>query len=561
MSRFGIGQPVRRVEDQRFLTGRSRYVDDIELPRMLHGAVVMSPHAHARIRGIDIEPALESPGVELVLTGEDAKADGLGGIPPLFMPEDMGGPKGYRTFRPLLEPAKVRYVGDRVAFVVARTPEEARVAAERVEVDYEPLPAAVSVEDAAREGAPKVWDDNAAGNLAFPLMMGNKEATEAAFAKARHTASVRLYNNRISANAMEPRAADWRFFKRFVYALHELAEPSRRALDPRGCHLQDSRDQAARDLARRRRRLRHEGRHLSRGRPGAVGLAQAGRPVKWVATRTESLLGDNHGRDQLITAEMALDENGKILAVRAQALHAVGAYVTNAGVVPVLCSLRNIPNVYVVPAMLVASKATFTHTTPLGPYRGAGRPEASYVIERLMDEAARKLDLDPVELRRRNFIPPSAMPYNTTRAGPSAAAGWTTTPASSPAHRPLPRDFRLGRLRRAARRFGVEGKLRGRALISTSSTPAFSTSAWSCASTRAAWSPSSPARIRTARATPRPMRSSSGLARCAVREHPLGPGRHRRGSVRPRHVRLAQRHARQHGPASAPPTRSSRRAS
>src|SRR5512138_419715 len=207
MKRFGIGQPVRRVEDQRFLTGRSRYVDDIELPHMLHGAVVMSPHAHARIRGIDVQAAIESPGVELVLTGKDANADGLGGIPPLFMPEDMGGPKGYRTFRPLLEPAKVRYVGDRVAFVVARTPEEARIAAERVEVDYEPLPAAVSVEDAAREGAPRVWDDNAAGNLAFPLMMGNREATEAAFAKARHTVSVRLYNNRISANAMEPRAA------------------------------------------------------------------------------------------------------------------------------------------------------------------------------------------------------------------------------------------------------------------------------------------------------------------------------------------------------------------
>jgi carbon-monoxide dehydrogenase large subunit len=148
--------------------------------------------------------------------------------------------------------------------------------------------------------------------------------------------------------------------------------------------------------------------------------------VKWVATRTESLLGDNHGREQLIGAEMALDENGKILAVRAQALHSVGAYVTNAGVVPVLCALRNIPSVYVVPAMLVASKATFTHTTPLGPYRGAGRPEASYVIERLMDEAARKLDIDPVELRRRNYIPPGAMPYNTAAGWTvGAAVGWT----------------------------------------------------------------------------------------------------------------------------------------
>src|ERR1044071_7348791 len=207
MNRYGIGQAVRRVEDQRFLTGRARYVDDIQLPHMLHGAVVMSPHAHARIKSISFEEAAKIPGVHLVLTGEDAKREGLGGIPPLFMPEDMGGPKGYRTFRPLLEPAKARYVGDRIAFVVADTPELARIAAEKVEVEYEMLPAAVNVEDAAKDGAPKVWDDNAAGNLAFPLMMGNKEATEAAFAKAKHTVSVRLYNNRISANAMEPRAA------------------------------------------------------------------------------------------------------------------------------------------------------------------------------------------------------------------------------------------------------------------------------------------------------------------------------------------------------------------
>src|ERR687891_2979271 len=145
MTRFGIGQPVRRVEDQRFLTGRSRFVDDIQLPHMLHGAVVMSPHAHARIVSINQKPALDLPGVHLVLTGEDAKKENLGGIPPLFMPEDMGGPKGYRTFRPLLEPAKARYVGDRIAFVVAETPEQARIAAELVEIDWEPLPAVVNV--------------------------------------------------------------------------------------------------------------------------------------------------------------------------------------------------------------------------------------------------------------------------------------------------------------------------------------------------------------------------------------------------------------------------------
>src|SRR5436190_23416813 len=180
MNRNGIGQPVRRVEDQRFLTGGARYVDDIQLPHLLHGAVVMSPHAHARIKSISVAEALKLPGVHLVLTGQDAKQEGLGGIPPLFMPEDMGGPKGYRTFRPLLEPTKARYVGDRIAFVVADTPELARIAAENVEIEWEPLPAVVNVEGAAKAGAPKVWDDGTSNTAAFPLMMGNKEATDKA---------------------------------------------------------------------------------------------------------------------------------------------------------------------------------------------------------------------------------------------------------------------------------------------------------------------------------------------------------------------------------------------
>jgi aerobic carbon-monoxide dehydrogenase large subunit len=428
MNRYGIGQPVRRVEDQRFLTGRARYVDDIQLPHMLHGAVLMSPHAHARIKSIDASAAQAMPGVHLILTGADAQREKLGGIPPLFMPEDMGGPKGYRTFRPLLEAAKARYVGDRIAFVVADTPELARIAAERVEVDYEPLAAVVNLQEAAKEGAPKVWDDNQAGNLAFPLMMGNKDATDAAFAKAKHTVSVRLYNNRITANAMEPRACIGEYNAAddayTLYTSSQNPHGVRTILCGPVFHLPEI-------------KLRVVSPDVGGGfgmkgdiypEDGLVLWAskRLRRPVKWVATRTESLLGDNHGRDQLISAEMALDESGKILAVRAQALHAVGAYVTNAGVVPVLCALRNIPNVYVVPAMLVASKATFTHTTPLGPYRGAGRPEASYVIERLMDEAARKLNIDPVELRRLNYIPPSAMPYNTTANWTvGAPVGWT----------------------------------------------------------------------------------------------------------------------------------------
>jgi len=428
MSRNGIGQPVRRVEDQRFLTGRSRYVDDIVLPHMLHGAVVMSPHAHARIKGISVEKALEMPGVHLVLTGAEAKAEGLGGIPPLFMPEDMGGPKGYRTFRPLLEHAKARYVGDRIAFVVADSPELARVAAELVEVDYEPLPAVVSVADAAKEGAPKVWDDNAMGNLAFPLMMGNKDATDAAFSKAKHVASVRLYNNRITANTMEPRATLGAFdSSENSFVLYTSSQ------NPHG--VRGILCAAVFKIPDNKLRVISPDVGGGFGMKGDVypedGLVlwasrRLGRPVKWVGTRSESLQTDNHGRDQLISAEMALDENGKILGIRAQALHAVGAYVTNAGVVPVLCALRNIPSVYVVPAMLVMSKATFTHTTPLGPYRGAGRPEAAYLTERLMEEAAKKTGIDPVELRRRNYIKPEAMPYNTTAGWTvGAAVGWT----------------------------------------------------------------------------------------------------------------------------------------
>src|SRR3954466_14690845 len=386
MNRNGIGQAVRRVEDQRFLTGHARYVDDIQLPHMLHGAVLMSPHAHARIRSINVDEAMKSPGVHLILTGADAKKENIGGIPPLFMPEDMGGPKGYRTFRPLLEPAKARYVGDRIAFVVAETPEQARIAAEGVEVDYEPLPAVVAVEDAAKEGAQKVWDDNAMGNLAFPLMMGNKDATDAAFAKAKHTVSLRLYNNRITAATMETRAAigDYNHADD-NFTLYTSSQ------NPHG--VRGILAGAVFRLPEIKLRVISPDVGGGFGMKGDIypedGLVvwaskKLRRPVKGGGTRTESILTDNHGRDQLINAEMALDDNGKILAIRAQALHAVGAYVTNAGVVPVLCALRNIPNVYVVLAMLVASKATFTRMTPLGPYRGAGRPKTSYVNERLM---------------------------------------------------------------------------------------------------------------------------------------------------------------------------------
>src|SRR5262252_8815340 len=207
MAKFGIGQAVRRVEDQRFLLGQGRYVDDISLPGQCYGVTVLSPHAHARIKRVDVVKAKAAPGVLCVLTGADAVAEKLGSFTAHLMPEDFGAPKGHRTFQPLLNAEKVRFVGDRVAFVVAETLAQARDAAELVEVDYEPLAAVVSLEEAAKEGAPKVWDEDPMGNVAFRLMFGNKEATDAAFAQARHVVKLRVENNRLAPNAMEPRAA------------------------------------------------------------------------------------------------------------------------------------------------------------------------------------------------------------------------------------------------------------------------------------------------------------------------------------------------------------------
>jgi aerobic carbon-monoxide dehydrogenase large subunit len=205
VSKFGIGEPVPRLEDPRFITGRGRFVDDIDLPLQCYGVLVISPHAHARIKSIDAAAAKAAPGVLLVLTGADVEADKIGSLVPI-MPEDMGGPKGYRTLRPLLSSGKVRAVGDRVAFVVAETSQQARDAAELIAVDYEPLPAVVALEDAVKPGAPVLWD-GAPNNVAVALMMGDKAATDAAFAGAKHVVSAKLVNNRVSANSIEPRAA------------------------------------------------------------------------------------------------------------------------------------------------------------------------------------------------------------------------------------------------------------------------------------------------------------------------------------------------------------------
>ena len=329
------------------------------------------------------------------------------------MPEDMGGPKGFRTVRAILEADKVRTVGDRVAFVVAETPLQAKDAAELIEIDYEPLPAVISVEDAVKPGAPLVWDE-APNNVAFTLMMGNKDATDLAFAAAKHVISLKLNNSRITANAIEPRAAIGQYHPDDDnYTLYSTSQ------NPHGTRS----TVAGQVLGIPETKLRV----ISPDVGGGFGMKHGGypedalvvwasrrvggRPVKWTGTRSEALLGDSQGRDQIVTGDLALDERGKILGLRVNALHAMGSHVFGASMVVPLFAVRLSPGVYQIPAVHAVAKAVLTNTVALAPYRGAGRPEATFLIERLLDRAAQVLGIDPVELRRRNFIPAAAMPH------------------------------------------------------------------------------------------------------------------------------------------------------
>jgi carbon-monoxide dehydrogenase large subunit len=417
--RFGIGQPVTRTEDARFITGRGRYVADIDLPHQTHAVFLYSPHAHAIIKSIDVAAAQATPGVVAVLTGKEWVADGLGATGPEMMPEDMGGPKGYRTKRTPLAVDRARYVGERVAVVIAHTEAAARDAADKVEVSYEPLRAVTNAADAVKPGAPQIYE-GAANNICFPLRMGNAQDVEAAFARAHHVTKLELFNNRLNAVTMETRGCIGDYDEgsgRFtLYTSTQNVHGVRHQLSHQLLHVPDGRIRVvARDVGG------------GFGMKGPVypedavvvwAARRVGRPVKWIATRSEALMGDYHGRDQRVTAELALAADGKFLALRWSAVHNVGAYIEGAGAVPVVFSLRLAPTVYDIPAVGVASNAVFTNTAPTHPYRGAGRPEAVYIMERLIDQAAREMGIDRAELRKRNFIAPGAMPYQTK-------TGWT----------------------------------------------------------------------------------------------------------------------------------------
>ncbi|HEX9466381.1 MAG TPA: xanthine dehydrogenase family protein molybdopterin-binding subunit [Alphaproteobacteria bacterium] len=413
-NRFGIGQPVRRVEDARFLTGSGRYVDDLNLPHQLYGHVLLSPYAHARIKRIGTSAAEKAPGVVCVLTGKDLAAANIGALPPNFMPEDIGGPKGHRAVRPVLCQDRVRHVGDRVAFVVAETAAQARDAAELIELDIEELPAVTDVEDAIKPDAPQVYQE-APGNLCVPIMFGNKQATDEAFGKAKHTVKLRLENNRLVANAMEPRGCigDYSPYDD-SYTLYSSTQ------NPHGVRSM----LCGPVLKMPETKLRVVAYDVGGGfgmkgdtypEEALVLLAsqRCGRPVKWISSRSDGFLTDDSGRDSVINAEMAFDDSGRVQAIRAHALQNFGAYAVGAAVVTLVYSVKLITGVYDIPAVHVASKAIFTNTTPTGPYRGAGRPEAAFISERLMDEAGKKLNIDPAEIRRRNYIKNEAFPYKT----------------------------------------------------------------------------------------------------------------------------------------------------
>src|SRR5690242_1174326 len=410
MGEFALGQPVPRFEDPRLLRGGGRYVDDFVLPRMVFGHVLRSPHAHAQIRSIDVRAAKQMPGVLAVLTGADWKASGWSDLPVAGGMKRPGGLPSYKPRFPALVEDRVRWVGDYVAFVVAETKNQAMDAAERIEVEYEPLPAIVSTVGAVAPDAPRVWDD-CLGNICFVHEVGDKAAVEAAFARAERIVKRRLRINRVTAAAMEPRGA---------IGDYNTAE------DRYTCYTVLQRTHAYRaDLAQiigvPEARIRVVAGDIggSFGMKSAVynevalcllASKQLGRPVKWTSTRSEAFLSDAQARDHVTEAELALDRDGHFLAFRTRTIAAVGAYAQANSNVFVM-NLGTLAGVYRTPAIFAEVTAVFSHTNPMRPYRGNGRPEFAYVIERLVDEAAAELGISPIELRRKNLIPPEAMPF------------------------------------------------------------------------------------------------------------------------------------------------------
>ena len=413
MSDTGIGARVQRKEDRRFITGRGNYTDDINLKNQTYGYFVRSPHAHATIDSIDTSKAKSAPGVIAVLTGEDLAADKLGGLICGWLIHSKDGSPMKVGPHPALAQGKVRYVGDHVAIVVGKTKAQAKAAAELVRVNYGELPAVVDVA-AAQKSRPPIHDV-APDNTVFDWSLGDKAATDSAFARARHVTKMKMVNNRLIPNAIEPRAAIGSYDAASDhFTLYTTSQ------NPHVARLVIS---AFVGIAPENK-LRVVAPDVGGGFGSKIFIYAeevvclwaskriGGRPVRWTAERTESFQADAHGRDHVTEAELAMDENGKILGLRVKTLANMGAYLsTFASCVPTYLYATLLSGQYNIPAIYAEVDAIYTNTAPVDAYRGAGRPEATYVVERLVETAAREMKIDPAEFRRRNFI--TSFPHQT----------------------------------------------------------------------------------------------------------------------------------------------------
>ncbi len=409
--KFAVGQPVSRKEDPVLLRGEGRYTDDLNRPDQLYGVVVRSRVAHGELRAIDVAIARDMPGVRAIITVADLDSAGIRNMPAAAAKHRDGTPTPRPPQRPLATD-RVRYVGEPIAMVVADTGKLARDAAESIYVDIDQLPAVTTASAAVAPGAPLLHAE-APGNVCLDFHYGDSEQVAAAFARAAHVTTLSLRNNRIVVSPMEPRSA-----------IAEYDPDADRLILRLGCQgVFGQRNQLSSILGVPVEKL-----HVLTGNVGGsfgmkasaypeyICLLHAARtlrrPVKWTDERSESFLSDSHGRDHEMTTELALDADGKFLALRVTGYGNLGAWLSNATTIPpTLNTVKNIIGVYVTPLIEVSSKCVFTNTTPVGAYRGAGRPEGNYYMERLVETAARELGIDPIELRRRNHIRPEQMPY------------------------------------------------------------------------------------------------------------------------------------------------------
>jgi carbon-monoxide dehydrogenase large subunit len=415
MAENGIGAAVRRKEDRRFITGKGQYVDDINRPHQLYAVMVRSPIAHGKINKVDTRDALQVPGVVAVLTGADMAADGIGGLPCGWGVNSKDGSPMIEPGHPPLAVERVRYVGDQVAVVLAETRAAARDASELVAVDFEELPAVADIAAASADGAPLVWDA-AQGNVCFDWEIGDAAATDAAFKKATQVASIDVVNNRLIANAMEPRAAIGDYDSgKDEYTLYTTSQNPHVIRLLMGAFVMGIPEHKLRVIAPDvGGGFGSKIFHYAEEAIVTWASKKVDRPVKWTAERSESYLSDAHGRDHVTHAELAMDDKGTFLGLRVSTRANLGAYLsTFAPSVPTYLYATLLAGTYRTPAIYAEVKGMFTNTVPVDAYRGAGRPEASYLLERLVDRAAKVAGLDPVEIRRRNFIRVDEFPYQT----------------------------------------------------------------------------------------------------------------------------------------------------